>query len=463
MSGFFNQRQQLIIMVAFWTLSTLFLGPIAYATLPLSVFYLRSRELWPDLLIGFLFILIMSDMDPMFVNFRYIKSAKYGMMVAMALVFLTETQQFAPQSIIFRTFLPFFLFAYFPIINGNDPINGISKATSYALLYLIIPNFVLLNFRRYGWDFFRHLFVFLIILMYSAYLFYFVHPYYVRLGGRFRSFFGNPNGLGIFNFLFFMLYSTCLYLKKDLFPLRTKLIIYAAIVFLLVACGSRTAVVATGMFYFFSRFFAVSPFIGFLVFVLFVAGLEYAQQNLIAIVQSLGLQKFFRVETLEDGSGRYFAWAFAWEKINTEGYFLFGGGFGNDEWVMRHNYDYLRKMGHDGGVHNSYLTMWFNTGIVGIMLYFRSFVLIFVKANKRAPIAFAIMFSVLFSVLYESWLTGSLNPYSIMLLMIMTILTEDDIVGWEEKAEQQRLQEEGAETQTVAVVPVLPKLILPAR
>jgi O-antigen ligase len=129
---------------------------------------------------------------------------------------------------------------------------------------------------------------------------------------------------------------------------------------------------------------------------------------------------------------------------------------------MRHNYDYLRSQGHDGGVHNSYLTMWFNTGIIGIMLYFRSFILLFVKANKRAPIAFAIMFAVLFSVLYESWLTGSLNPYTITLLTIMTMLTEEDIVLWREKEEERRLQAESGEGAVVEAV-VVPQLILPAR
>ena len=82
---------------------------------------------------------------------------------------------------------------------------------------------------------------------------------------------------------------------------------------------------------------------------------------------------------------------------------------------MRRNYDYLERMGHQGGVHNSYLSMWFNVGIVGLLIYFRSFVLLFIKAAKLLPISTAVMFSVLFSVMYESWLVGSLNPYTIIL------------------------------------------------
>ena len=122
-------------------------------------------------------------------------------------------------------------------------------------------------------------------------------------------------------------------------------------------------------------------------------------------------------------------------------------------------------MGHHGGVHNSYLTMWFNTGIVGVLVFFRSYFLIFLKANKRAPFAFAIMFSSMFSVMYESWLTGSLNPFTIILLIIITVITEDEIVMWREKAEERRLEMEegGAGAGDEAVEQVVPQLILPAR
>ena len=74
------------------------------------------------------------------------------------------------------------------------------------------------------------------------------------------------------------------------------------------------------------------------------------------------------------------------------------------------------------------------------------------KANKKAPIAFGVLFATMFSVLYESWLTGSLNPFSILLVTIMTMMTEDEIVEWEANLPEEEVGE-GDEDETQVVVP----------
>lgn len=94
-------------------------------------------------------------------------------------------------------------------------------------------------------------------------------------------------------------------------------------------------------------------------------------------------------------------------------------------------------------------------GIVGLLIYFRSFMLIFIKASKNTSIALAVMFSVLFSILYESWLAGSLNPYTSMLLIILTVMSEEEIIG--------SLGRTAASEPAAQDVPVPPKLVLPAR
>lgn len=431
----------IILMCLTWVVVTVFGGPTIYLLLPLSVFFLRSREMWPDMLFGFLFVLVLSDMDPMFMAMRRVKTAKYGMIIALSIVFLIDQARFMPLSNVFKVFLPFFAFSLLPLFKSEAPLTGIQKTLSYGLLYLVVPNYVLLNFRRQGWTFVRNLIYFILSILVLSYAISFFRPHWVLENGRYRGMFGNPNGLGIFTFLVFTLYTILNHLRKDLFPFRQRMMNYAVIVTFLVLCGSRTSLVATGMFLLFSRFFSLSPFIGFIGFVAFLGIIELVSSNLATIVISLGLQEYFRLETLDDGSGRYIAWAFAWQKI--QDYFMLGGGFGNDEYIMRHNYAYLRTLGHHGGVHNSYLTMWFNVGIVGILIYFRSYFLIFFKASKRVPMAFAAMFAVMFSVLYESWLTGSLNPFTIILVMIMTVVTEPEIVEWEER-EQAALDEEAA-------------------
>ena len=460
MTAFFKEHAQIYVMIMLWAATTWFAGPLLYLVLPASVFLMRSRDMWPDMIFGFLVILIWSDMNPGVVPFRTVKTAKNTYIVALAIIYLMETARMQPPAGIFKIFLPFFAFSFVPIVASGVPLTSIQKTLSYALLYLVVPNYVLYCYRRQGWTFFRHMIIFIVVfLALQRVLPYFTPPWWTFVAGRFRGFFGNPNGLSIFCYLCFMLVTVLFSLKPDLFSFRGKVVVYAVLGYFLIEGGSRTSVTAALMFLLFYRFFAASPFLGFLAFLVFGVAVEAVSSNLPAILSALGLREYFRVETIADGSGRYFAWAFAWNKINEGGYFLLGGGFGNDEFIMRQHYPYLRTMGHHGGVHNSYLTMWFNVGIVGILLFFRSFLLIFVKAVKNAPYAFAVMFSVMFSVLYESWLTGSLNPFTIVLLCIITLLSEDEIVNWREHlpadGEEAAVEEPAAEP--------VPRLILPAR
>jgi O-antigen ligase len=182
----------------------------------------------------------------------------------------------------------------------------------------------------------------------------------------------------------------------------------------------------------FHRLVARSPFLGFVLFLAAIGVGEVISSNLPVIVEALGLEKYFRLRTLESGSGRYFAWEFAWTHI--QDYFVVGGGFGNDEFIFRKHRFYLWRMNHQGGVHNSYLSFWLDVGIVGLLIYLRSFLLMFIKASKAVPMSLAVMFSTLFSIMYESWLVGSLNPFTIVLLTTMTMVTEEEIYDWEQLA-----------------------------
>lgn len=462
MGEFFRQHSQILVLILFWAATAILMGPLLYLVLPVSVFFLRSRDQWPDMIFGFLIVLVWSDMTPEIVPFRWLKTAKYAYMIALALIYFMETARLEPQAGVFKVFAPFLVFSFLPIVASGEPLVSIQKTISYVLLYLVVPNYVLYCYRRMGWKFFRHFVIFILVMLTSQ----LAMPYYGPswwsfIGGRFRGYFGNPNGLAIFSYLCFMLVTVLFKVKPDLFSLKGKIAIYGLLLYFLIECGSRTSLTATFMFLLFFRFFAASPFLGFLVFLAFGAAVEVIAGNLPAILNALGLHSYFRVETIADGSGRYFAWAFAWSKINEGGFFLFGGGFGNDEYIMRQHYPYLRSMGHHGGVHNSYITMWFNTGIVGVLLFFRSYLLVFLKAAKRAPYAFAVMFSSMFSVLYESWLTGSLNPFTIILLSIITILSEEEIVNWREL--QTGATPEEVEAVTGPQQGTEPQLILPAR
>jgi len=150
-------------------------------------------------------------------------------------------------------------------------------------------------------------------------------------------------------------------------------------------------------------------------------------QNLLAIISYLGLEEYLRVETLEEGSGRLIAWQFAWENIQDS--MLIGKGFMYDLILMRTNFDWLSRAGHEGGVHNSYLILWLNTGLLGIVFFFRAFFLLFLRAAKLNAVAIPAMVAVMFSIFFEPWLAASLNPYTIVFLVVLTILSSPEING----------------------------------
>ena len=431
MITFLRDELKFVGMVLFWVLSGLYLGPLAYILIPITILLFRSREEWSSLFMGLLIVLVLSDVNKAVLGMRVFKSVKEAYLVLAALFLFMDSHRFQPFSRIFPLFLPFFVYAVFPLVFSNNFVVGAQKTLSFALIYLIVPNYVLRNYRTYGWPFVRNLMWFITAILVAGFFLKYISPKMVVVGGRFTGVFGNPNGLGIFCFLTAALFGTINRVNDELFSAREKIFIWAVIVYFLFASGSRASMMAVAIFVLFGRFFSYSPVLGLFALLSLIAVMEVVTSNINNIILALGLEDYFRLRTLEDGSGRYFAWNFAWEKI--QDYLVFGGGFANDEYIMRRNYAYLERMGHQGGVHNSYLSMWFNVGAVGLAIYLRSFVLLFIKASKLLPMSTAIMFSVMFSTMYESWLVGSLNPYTIMLLTIMTIASEEEIVAWREQ------------------------------
>jgi O-antigen ligase len=223
--------------------------------------------------------------------------------------------------------------------------------------------------------------------------------------------------------LFFILFTIVNSKFPELFS-RWELIILGAIMFyILFKTGSRTALLAVVLFYMFNQIFKYSNFLGFLLFALIMISVELIVVNLPKIIVALGLQETFRVETLEEGSGRTIAWEFAWENIKES--LIIGKGMGYDEMLMRANYAQLTKAGHQGGVHNTYLIIWLNAGLLGLLAFLRGFIYLFIKGAKSNSYAFPAMFAIMLSINFEPWLAASLNPYTILFLIIVTLLTED--------------------------------------
>lgn len=442
MLTYLRSESWFVFMVLSWVGVAFYLGPITYAFLPLSLLLLKSRDRTMELIMGFLIVLVLSDVHKEVWRDNVFTNAKNIYILLLAMFIFLERQRFMPLSKIFAIFIPFFIYSFFPLIFSLAPVTGVQKTLSYALLFLVVPNYVLRNYREHGWHFLRNMVFFMTLILIAGIVLRLIDPSKVFIMGRFHGIFGNPNGMAIYSFLVFVLAGVLNSMNPKMFTRGERILVFGVILYCLVVSGSRASLAAVMIYVLFNRFFSFSPFLGFIVLLAVVGISEVVSQNLAPIVMALGLEEYFRLQTFEGGSGRYIAWQFAWEKI--QDFLVFGGGFANDETVMRQNYHLLERLGHQGGVHNSYLSMWFNMGIVGLVLYFRSFLLLFIKASKLAPMALGAMFAVLFSINYESWLVGSLNPYTIVLLILMTVLSEEEITDWRKLAEEEEQDDEAA-------------------
>ena len=144
---------------------------------------------------------------------------------------------------------------------------------------------------------------------------------------------------------------------------------------------------------------------------------------IIRAIEILGLDNYFRKDTLLEGSGRVIAWSFAWQEIqSSSSSFTFGKGFNYTETLFKDNFHLLSRRGHLGNAHQSFLTFWLDTGLIGVVLYFVGLIVTFIKAGKNSVLAWPIFYALIFSVSFESWLTASLNPFTIILIMILTVM-----------------------------------------
>lgn len=430
MIQFIRERKAFWVFVAVWILFSSFFPFLLYIVLPLSVLLMWRNDMWEEMVLGFFLCVILSDMDPKIHPVAVMKTAKNVYILTLAFIFFRDQARFRPMARAFYIFLPFILYSFLPIVVSPAPLVAFQKTVSYGLIFLVIPNLVLHNFRLAGWSFFRNLIYFFILVLLVQKVLPFAFPNeWFYIAGRFRGLFGNPNGLALFCYLVFMLVAVVDHLRPGLLVRGERMLAYGLLIYYIITCGARTSLVSTLMFVLFIQFFRISTLLGIISFIAFIGVTELVSSNLAVIITTLGLEDYMRVDTIADGSGRYVAWNYAWGLITTQGYFFFGAGFDNEYFLMTKAWRYLSTLGHQGGVHNTYLAFWLNTGIVGLLLFLRGFFLIFIKATKNTSISMAIMFSVLFSILYESWLAGSLSPYTSSLLVILTVVSEYEIFG----------------------------------
>ena len=422
-------KELYLLLVAWAFLSSMF-NPVAYLIIPV-IMVLFKRNKMTEVIISLLFVLILSDSSSS--SLAWVKSFKTIFVVALGIVYVLKHNQNQYNTVIFRYFGFFMIFALYCLLFSPVPSQGFQKTLSYFLIFLIVPSLTLEIIRLDGKEAIYRVVTFAFLIVFLGYLLELFGIFNVSTfgpEGRMRGFFGNPNGLGIFlvNFLSLLIASKSIFGKfggKYFFFITTLFVFFIA-----AKTGSRGSLMAISALIICVELFKFSSWLG-LLFVLTIALLyDYIANFILSLLVAVGLQEELRLDNIEEGSGRLVVWAFAWENIQES--FFTGKGFGFDRFLTRSNQNFLSRKGHEGGVHNSYLMIWLNTGLIGLILWLRGMILTIISGAKNSKAAWPILISLFLSAFFEGWLVGSLNPYTSMLLITFTVLASPSILGKEE-------------------------------
>lgn len=402
-------------------------APVAsYLLIPLLFlsFIRNKQELYMFLFLYLL--LVLSDN----LAFRFASSIKPIVMIIFA-GYIASNKRFVNENPIFKTFLVFFVYTILLLPLSPDLFRSAQKNISYILLYFSVPGFIMYLIKKYG-----ELSILGIIRLCALILLIgiglrIVAPHLVISHEiRFTGLFGNPNGIAIFSFFTFALLKVFKeHLNKDNTLSNTE---YWLIVFLifgsLLLSRSRTSLLAMVLFIFFNQFRSIPKIISFMTVLFMVAAYDFLLNGIISLIMQLGLGQAFRIEgteSIEKASGRIIAWEYAWEEIQNS--FYFGRGWIYDEiWIFGPIQEKLNLLNHQGGVHNTFLILWLNTGLVGLVLFLYALLSNFFKAAKKSDLALPILYAVIVLAMFEPWLSSSLNPYTIILLTCLTIMLKSD-------------------------------------
>ena len=307
------------------------------------------------------------------------------------------------------------------IINDFDFVI-FQKSISYILLFVLsVP--LIQDFIKGEKHIIKALVYILISVLLLGFIFHFVNNEITILNGRYRGLFGNPNGLGIFIVLTFFIFQILKMKFVNLFSKREAIIISIVILFNLILCQSRSCILSVLIFYFFNFILNYSTVLAVMTSLIIVILYGFVSVNILDLIKTLNLENYVRLNTLENASGRYIAWTFLWQKIDFQTFF-FGNGLGSTEILFKKNYSILSQLGHEGNAHNSFLTLWYDIGFLGMISFLFFIVMSFVKSNKFLNLI-PILIGLLLSAFFESWMSASLNPFTILFLVVITIIGSD--------------------------------------
>ena len=318
----------------------------------------------------------------------------------------------------------FLIVGWVTLMWADNPSLAFQKTLSYTLVFVCVPSLFIYCVQQ-NVNFLKDVFyVFTLLLFIGLALKYVMADFVImEKNARFTGLLGNPNGVGIFITMSFLYFQILNRLKVVEFTRGELILFYISLFASLYFCKSRTSMMTVIIFYSLNVVYHYSHFIGWIFFFTLAYMYDVILEAIPLVTDVLGFSEDLRVENVEKikkGSGRDIAWAFAWEKIKAD--IFFGHGISATEELFIKNYKPLSMLGHEGNAHNTYLTIWYDTGLVGLISFLIGIITFFIKVSKEFPFVMPILFSIFFSINYESWLSASLNPFTSMFLMIVTTL-----------------------------------------
>ena len=422
------------IMLLLWATMGALLPTLVVAGIVVVTFLLilRTRDLGKVFIVLIATLIFSDSRSPMF---AFAETAKIGVVV-LTFIFITFNFHLFKKvpNIIFKYFLPFLIFALFATLWSQDKFTAFQKAFSYGLVYFVLP-LLFLKAMVSDKSFIKDVLVFFFLILSAGLVIHAVNPEFTSLVGRYRGLLGNPNGLGIFlTVMYPLVFLLGIDLGDQFKGNRFYFLFYGVFGLSLLLTGSRTSLIAILIFFLFNRLRYLSNTVAFILFIALIFSYEFLLSTVPEFIEFLGLAEYFRLDTIEEGSGRFIAWNFAWQRVQEV--FFVGGGFGHTEYVFKQYFAELSKLGHQGNAHNSFLTLWLDTGLIGILLFVTGLIRTSLLAIKNSAYALPVLFSVLFSTYFESWLAASLNPFTGLFIISLSVLINDqDLSGDEMQTE----------------------------
>lgn len=328
------------------------------------------------------------------------------------------------------SFIPFFIYTFIVSVFSTVPLGSVQKIVSYFLIYLVSSSFIFDIVQKEQIKEWAKSVVTLgmIVLLISIILGLFFKSIGAVVDNRFNGIFRNPNGLGVFCVFYSIICYTALSYYPDIISKNMKRWIILIVGVSIFASGSRNSYGALLIFIIGTKVAQFSPLIFSLLSVVVIFFFNGIYELVLQFIQGFDSNKILRLDTIDMASGRIYVWQAAWLEIINHN-FYFGGGFDYAEgggWLVKYYKDIPELIEHFGNIHQSFLTLWMNTGLAGVLLFVLGWSKQFVACYRKTFLTLPIVFTLIFLGSFESLLISSMNPFTIMYLCITCFLLYSD-------------------------------------